>query len=335
MKCRRFHLSVAAFLFVAAAFAGTAIVAAQAGASASKVAGSPARVANGKPDLRATPRLPNGKPDLSGMWVNAVARDSYLVRLDGAAYKSYPVAFNPLDKKSFPAASDNVVGQVMITRRPAPNQLGGQREATNEFTDFEFTARLDPNRPLYKPQFWDKVQNLDYDSNFADPVIALACHPRGVPRMGPPTKIVQTADEVIFLYQGGGVEVRVIPTDGRAHDPKAVPTYKGDAVGHWEGDTLVVDVTSFNDITWIASGPAGGGGGYFHGYEMHVIERLRRDGDRLHYQATVEDPEVLLEPWAMNAVELKLNPNPKAMIDEGTPCDNSHDLGTIVGRTRH
>jgi len=329
MKCRRCFTSVAASLFVAGAFASSAVVGAQSG---SKVAASTGRE-NAKSDLPAAPRLSNGKPDLSGMWVNAVERDAYQVRLTDSGYKSYRTAFNPLDKKSFPAASDTVVGQVMITRRPAPNQLGGSREATNEFTDFEFTARLDPNRPLYKPQYWDKVQDLDYNSNFADPVITLACYPRGVPRMGAPTKIVQTANEVLFLYQNA--DVRVIPTDGRAHDPNATPTYKGDAVGHWEGDTLVVDVNSFNDTTWIASGPAGGGGGYFHSYEMHVIERLRRDGDRLHYQATVEDPEVLLEPWTMNAVELKPNPDPKATLGEGTPCDNSHDLGTIVGRTRH
>jgi hypothetical protein len=128
-------------------------------------------------------------------------------------------------------------------------------------------------------------------------------------------------------------EFRIIPTDGRAHDPEAFPTYRGDAVARWEGDTLVIDVRTFNDRTWIASALRGGGGGYFHSYEMRVIERLRRDGNTLYYQATVEDPEVLLEPWTMNAVQMRLDP--KGTIREANPCDNSYDRGTIVGRTRH
>ena len=66
----------------------------------------------------------------------------------------------------------------------------------NQSTDSTFTARLDPNRPLYKPKFWDRVQYLDRHTNQEDPTFS--CDPRGVPRVGTPQKILQTAKE-IFL----------------------------------------------------------------------------------------------------------------------------------------
>jgi hypothetical protein len=155
------------------------------------------------------------------------------------------------------------------------------------------------------------------------------CYPEGVPRIGPPHKIVQTANEVIFLYAGRDHDSRIIPIDGRGHDPDAFPGFYGDAVGRWDGDTLVVDTVGFNDITWL--GPRGG---YFHSYELRVIERFRRDGDTLHYQVMVEDPEVLLEPWVMNARELRLNPDPKAALLERVPCLD-YDEAVTVSRIRH
>ena len=80
--------------------------------------------------------------------------------------------------------------------------------------------RADPNKPLYKPEFWEKVQKLDQNGNAEDP--SFGCMPGGVPRMGPPAKIVQTPKELIFLYVspaagGWGDTYRVIPTDNRPH----------------------------------------------------------------------------------------------------------------------
>ena len=124
--------------------------------------------------------------------------------------------------------------------------------------------------------------------------------PAGVPRMGPPDKIVQTPKEIVFLYvspaaRGWGDQYRVIPMDGRPHTPLADldGTWKGESIGHWEGDTLVVDTIGFNDTSWLDNG------GYFHSENMHVIERIRREGNTLSWQATVEDPDVLMKPWAM------------------------------------
>ena len=252
-----------------------------------------------------TPRAPDGKPDLSGMWNRR-----------GGGISGF----------TNQTEDDGDIVRLFPSRRCAPNQVGC-RDNTNQANDYEFTGRTDPNRPLYRPEHWDKVQYLDYDTNFSDPMFR--CYPEGVPRMGPPHKIVQTANEVIFLYAGRDHDSRIIPIDGRGHDSDRFPGFYGDAVGHWEGDTLVVDAVGFNDITWLTST-----GGYFHSYELRVIERFRRDGDTLHYQVTVEDPEVLLEPWVMNARELTLNRDPRATLRERVPC-RDYDEAVTVSRIRH
>lgn len=257
----------------------------------------------------ATPRTPDGKPDLSGMWrrprENTGGGLTEEQRARGIAYAS---------------------------RRCAPNQKGC-RENTNQNVDQEFTNRVNPNKPLYKPEYWDKVQWLDYDTNNTDPM--LKCLPLGVPRMGPPTKIVQTPKEMIFLYTKNLMsEVRVIPTDGRGHDPERSQdiSWYGDAIGIWEGDTLVVDSIGFNDVTWLDSEK--GQNGYFHSEKMRVIERFRREGNDLHYEVTIEDPEVLLQPWTKDPQVLTLDPSPKATLYEGDVC-RDYETGVAVWRIRH
>ena len=252
-----------------------------------------------------TPHTPDGKPDLSGMW-----------NVRGRGISGF----------TDQTEDDGDIVRLFPSRRCVPNQVGC-RDNTNQANDYEFIGRTDPNRPLYRPEHWDRVQYLDYDTNFSDPMFR--CYPEGVPRVGPPHKIVQTANEVIFLYAGRDHDSRIIPIDGRSHDPEGFPGFYGDAVGHWEGETLVVDAVGFNDITWLDST-----GGYFHSYELRVVERLRRDGDTLHYQATAEDPEVLLEPWVLNAIELRLNPDSTATLRERVPC-RDYDEAITVSRIRH
>ena len=167
------------------------------------------------------------------------------------------------------------------------------------------------NKPEYKPELLAKVKELSDKQGVLDP--AFYCKPQGVPRMGPPTQIVQTPGQVVFLY-GLSNLFRVIPTDGRPHRADADPSYMGDSTGRFEGDTLVVDVTNFNDDTWLGSD------GYFHTENMHVVERLTRKGDTLTWNATVEDPGVFTKPWDMTPRTMRLNPNPKALLEEDPPC---------------
>src|SRR5579871_1203624 len=164
--------------------------------------------------------------------------------------------------------------------------------------------------PSYKPEFQAKVKDLFDHESRKDPVFY--CGKPGVPRIGPPRRIIQLPNEVVFLYEDiSGDPYRIIPTDGRPHRKDANPSAYGDSVGHWEGATLVVDVTNFEETTWF------GEDGYFHSDAMHVIERLWRDGANLVWQATVEDPKVLASPWTMPERVIKPSTDP---LEESPRC---------------
>jgi hypothetical protein len=78
------------------------------------------------------------------------------------------------------------------------------------------------------------------------------------------------------------------------HPDDVVPTYMGDSVARWEGDTLVVDAIGFNDKTWLT------GTGTFHSESLHVTERYTRvDKDQINYEATMDDSKVLTRPWTI------------------------------------
>jgi hypothetical protein len=214
-----------------------------------------------------TPRLANGKPDLTGAW--------------GGTGKFFIWRYG--------------------NRRCAPTQLDGCSPAWNQTLDFEFEAasRFGPNRPLYKPEHWDEVIYKDMWTNKLDPI--MTCQPMGQPRQGPPGRIFHTDSDITLLYGRGGdggggySDLRVIPTDGRAFDPQQTrqTKYTGHSVGHWDGDTLVIESVGFTPETWLARG------GFFHSEDMKVTERFTRKGDQMLYEVTVEDPQVLLQPYKM------------------------------------
>ena len=240
-----------------------------------------------------TPRTANGHPDLSGMWGGGGG--------GGGAAKP--------DEK----------GNLTVLQRgrpcsPAQVDSGQCAPGVNFERDSGVTQRMGPEIPMYKPEFWERVQYLDRNGTQEDP--EFHCKPAGVPRMGPPTKIVQTPTELIFLYARGN-QFRVIPIDGRPHDPikSQDTTWYGDAVGKWEGDTMVIDIVGFNDESWI-EWP-----GWFHSNNMHVTEKLTRTGNTLRWEAIVEDPDVLTEPYHARTRTLRLNPDPKATLTEDLPCE--------------
>ena len=98
-------------------------------------------------------------------------------------------------------------------------------------------------------------------------------------------------------------------------------------MGHWEGDTLVVETTGFTDESWLSKS------GYFHGFDLKVTERLTRKGDTILYQVTVEDPEVLTRPWVMYPTTMRLNSDPGAYIEEALPCEE-RDRQDMVNHNR-
>jgi hypothetical protein len=107
---------------------------------------------------------------------------------------------------------------------------------------------------------------------------------------------------------------RIIPLDGRPHRTGMDPLYDGDPVGRWDGDTLVIDTTKLVDESWL------GADGWFHSNKAHVVERLTRKGDALTWAATVDDPVVFTKTWEMTPRTLRLNPNPKVLLEEDPPC---------------
>jgi len=223
-------------------------------------------------------------------------------------------------------------------RRCGPTQEKGCNRSVNQTEDFELysPSRFGQlNRPLYKPEYWDKVIELDQRTNKYDPV--MTCQPLGVPRQGPPRRVYQTDNDVTFIYLGGDAgggygEYRIIPTDNRKRDANAEfdITYLGNSVGRWEGDTLVIDSTSFIDTTWL------GRGGLFHSDQMHVVEKFTRQGDALLYDVTVEDPEVLVEPWVLPTRVVRRNTNPNAgLLRERGNCETSFETDAAATQIRH
>ena len=153
-------------------------------------------------------------------------------------------------------------------------------------------GRLPPFTQLGKTA-WDARVKAEKDgSPIAD--ASSYCWPHGVPRVmnSPyPLQIIQTAGETVIVHEVAH-NVRHIYMD-QPHPQNPTATFMGDSVGHWEGDTLVIDTTALNDRTWIDEI------GVIHGKQLHVIERIRKieDGHALENLIRVEDPEYFTEPW--------------------------------------
>ena len=155
------------------------------------------------------------------------------------------------------------------------------------------------------------------------------CLPYGVPRSilsSPwPFQIVQRPGMMVVLTEYYHA-FRIIPTDGSPHPPDVLPTYFGDSVGRWDGDTLVVDIIGFNGKTWLADArdrPTPTSRGiWLHSDALHVVERWRLvDADTLQYQAVVEDPKMLTAPWTSPTITLTRQPFAK--IGEGMCFDTT------------
>jgi hypothetical protein len=164
---------------------------------------------------------------------------------------------------------------------------------------------------LYKPEVAAKAKTLgDKD----DPT--LRCTPTAFGTLnvslydvGAVGQIIATPKMVVMLtetYHG----FRLVPTDGRPHRDDVAPSYRGDSVGRWDGDTFVVDTTNFTDNTWMSAE----GRVSPHSDKLHIVERYRRvDANTLEIDATVEDPDVLTAPWTVPKQTLVLAPFDRIM----------------------
>lgn len=247
-----------------------------------------------------TPRMADGHPDLSGYWTTGNGGGSS----QGKAVTPDGQSVRPIVE----TVDNQVAGEAArLASRKADTSL----------------------RPKYKPQFVATAENNFERATFLDP--AYKCLPQGVPRLGAPTEILQHGDAVVLLYPQGDnnnslSSFRVIPTNNPPHDPDADSMSNGDSVGHWEGDTLVVDVTNIDPDTWLD------GDGSFHDQNLHVIEKFTRQGNTLRYEVTEDDPTLFAETFVRKPKVLLLG-KASQHAEENYPCQE-RDQGNFKDNAR-
>jgi len=246
-----------------------------------------------------TPHLSDGHPDFTGFW--------------GPAGWGYAITQGKLSADGKTQFTDS--------QQYAPSQTA------------EKTAQLKKrmeggNLPPYKPELVAKVKDLAEHQPKMDP--AFYCAPKGFPRVGPPTEIVQNPKTLVFLYDTVNSSeqnaFRVVSTDGRGHDPTLNPSYYGDSIGHWEGNTMVIDVTNFVDDTWLSQN------GTIHSDAMHVTEKLTREGNVILWEITIDDPKVFTRPWVYSRHLIHGLEGGHAL--EEAPCVE-HDASHLVNSDRN
>jgi hypothetical protein len=174
------------------------------------------------------------------------------------------------------------------------NRITGQRAATGKPIVDPADGRI-PFQPwaAKRYQFLLSVHTGPERVEDLDPVARGFME--GTPRINLQTgfQILQPTGYVVFLYEYGH-HYRVVPLDDRPHLPDSIKLWMGDSRGHWEGQTLVIDVTNNNEQTWFDQV------GAFHSAALHVVERWTFAGpDALDYRATIEDPTVFTRPWTL------------------------------------
>ena len=201
------------------------------------------------------PRLPNGKPDLTGVWQRPYVPD---MSRNGRGQQGYAEApFAPNDP---PARRDEL------------------RKAGN-YADLPFTAAGLDDWKTYDPA------NGDYTGS---------CLPFGMSRSmnsPDPMQIMQSDQYISFLFEQN-TWFHIVHMDGRGHPKNADPTWFGQSVGKWDGDTLVVDTIGFNGNTRLDTI------GHPHSDGLHMIQTLRRtDAGHIAYTVTIDDPKAYTKPW--------------------------------------
>lgn len=184
-------------------------------------------------------------------------------------------------------------------------------------------AKVDvPFQPWAKKVFDERQESLAKDDPEA------RCLPAGLPRymFTPyPFEMIQTPNRVIFLYEGSAHIWRIVPIGERlSHPADPNPTWMGDSIGHWDGDSLVVDVVGFNDKAWLDQA------GHPHTEALHIIERFTRtDSLMLKYEVTIDDPKTYTKPWKTS---LTIPYQPNGHLMEYICQEDNMDVPHMVGK---
>jgi hypothetical protein len=270
---------------------GAAGAAAPAGRAGAAPGGQ--RAGRGAPATPAgpTPRLPNGKPDLSGHWNNPYTPNMATGRGGGTA----------LDvKTSMPLTFARQGEKLNVTGYP------------NRTFDLPYTEW-----GLKQWKGYDPVNKGDYAGN---------CLPFGVSRnMNSPhgTQILQTNDAVAFLFEQNTWHMWV-PTNASFKWPADLPdSWNGTSVGHWDGDTLVVETTNFNGYTRLDTD------GHPHSKQLKLTNKfLRTDAQTIQHTVIVEDPKAYTQPW-MNVRTWRLKPANDVLMEYS--CEENNIRNVIEG----
>lgn len=174
---------------------------------------------------------------------------------------------------------------------------------------------VDPPDGKLPVQEWVKAEVVSRalpERGYDDPTAH--CFVAGVPRsmyVPQPIQIVQTADHVVFLFER--MAWRIVPLDGRPHLPNHLRLWQGDSVGHWEGDTLVVDTTNTNGKAWLNEV------GEVISHAARIVERFTPVGDTISYEATVTDPVAYTRPWT---IAFPIKPTATELLEVACHEDN-------------
>jgi hypothetical protein len=215
------------------------------------------------------PRLPDGRPDLNGIWQ----------AMNSANFNLEPHAAS--------AAMAMVPGQFVPVPAPQVVALGAVGSVPFGL------GVVEGGTIPYKPEALEKKKENQKNWLTSDPEIK--CYLPGVPRatyMPYPFQIVQSKEHVFFAYEYAGAVRNIYMKDP---GPPPADSWMGQSTGRWEGDTLVIEATGFNDQTWFDRA------GNWHSDKLKVTERYTQRGpDHLLYEATIEDPNVFTRPWKIS-----------------------------------
>ena len=249
------------------------------------------RTRDGKPNLTArAPRAPNGRPDLSGVWHVEATPLAEQKRLFG----------DNIDTVALPGMEPDQISKYVL----------------NILADFK--PGDSPMRPEAAALLRERSQQQRPSLN---------CLPWGVPAstlFAPVHKIVQTAGLIVMMLEVDSGATRQIYTDGRKLPEDPEPLWYGYSVGRWEGDTLVVETSGFNDKSWLDSM------GHPHSEAMRVTERYRRrDVGHLDVDITIDDPKMYTRPFTIKVTHLL---QPDTDILEYFCAENERDRRHTVTR---
>jgi hypothetical protein len=180
----------------------------------------------------------------------------------------------------------------------------------------------------YKPEALAQREENRKGWPKADP--EAKCYMPGIPRatyMPYPFQIVQGDGDILFVYEFASAN-RVVHM--AKHEESPVDSWMGWSNGHWEGDTLVIEVSGFNDGSWFDRA------GNYHSTSLKVTERYTlKDKDHIQYEATIDDPETYSKPWKISLPLYRLV-EPNAQLLEFKCVEFSEELlyGDLTKKTK-